>query len=272
MKKLNLKEIQKEELNMYLILSNFLDDLNINHFLFFGSLLGAVRHKGFIPWDDDMDIMIPRNDYDKLIQYLSNNTIKISNNLEFIGYELKNGKCQYLKLINNDIDVIEDIGFDKKLWIDIFPLDKISENKKIQKKELKIQYLLHHSYVIKYLKFKNILNSHKSVINKLIKMIIKFFLILIPENIIVKKLINNSKKYKNLDCKTLACMVCPDNENQIYNISDFEIIKMNFENKMVNVVKGYDEILKKTYGDYMKIPPINKRKTHEMEVYLKEKN
>ena len=69
MKELNLREIQSETLKIVKFIDKICLDLNLNYALFYGTLIGAVRHKGFIPWDDDLDIVMPRNDYDKLKEY-----------------------------------------------------------------------------------------------------------------------------------------------------------------------------------------------------------
>ena len=87
-KELTLSEIQREELSILKKTIKFLDNNKINYFIFAGSLIGAVRHKGFIPWDDDIDIAIPRADYEKLIQILLKRDLTIDKNIKVDGYEV----------------------------------------------------------------------------------------------------------------------------------------------------------------------------------------
>ena len=123
-KYLNIKEIQEEELNILKETIKFLDHNNIKYYIFYGTLLGAVRHQGFIPWDDDIDIAIPRPEYEKLIKILKEKNNKINNlNIESIGYEVGVSDWPFIKIVNKDIKLEDELNCDKNLWIDVFPLD-----------------------------------------------------------------------------------------------------------------------------------------------------
>ena len=103
-KYLDIKEIQKEELNILKETIKFLNKNNIKYYIFYGTLLGAVRHQGFIPWDNDIDIAIPRPEYEKLINILKEKNNKINNmNIESIGYEVGVSDWPFIKIVNKDI-------------------------------------------------------------------------------------------------------------------------------------------------------------------------
>ena len=128
MQELSNKEIKKELLNILYILDIFLTNHNLKYSITSGTLLGAVRHKGFIPWDDDIDISMLRPDYNKLIHILKNIN-KIDESLSGIGFELGNSNIPFLKIINKNIKteekIIRDITDEGNLWVDIFPFDGI---------------------------------------------------------------------------------------------------------------------------------------------------
>ena len=92
MKKLSLREIQLESYNILLQVKRICEHNNFKYFLTYGTLLGAIRHNGFIPWDDDLDIMMPRSDYERFIQFC------IDHHDDLLPYELKHYKTcdQYI--------------------------------------------------------------------------------------------------------------------------------------------------------------------------------
>ena len=124
-KELSDLEIKKELCSMMKTLDMYLDNHNIKYSIMAGTLLGAVRHQGFIPWDDDIDIAIFRDDYDKLVAILRNDRF-ISNNLVASGFEIDKTEMPFIKIYNNNIFVHDDLKrTDSKLWIDVFPFDYI---------------------------------------------------------------------------------------------------------------------------------------------------
>ena len=106
MQELSNKEIKKELLNILYILDIFLTNHNLKYSITSGTLLGAVRHKGFIPWDDDIDISMLRPDYNKLIHILKNIN-KIDESLSGIGFELGNSNIPFLKIINKNKEILQ---------------------------------------------------------------------------------------------------------------------------------------------------------------------
>ena len=129
MKYLTLEEIHKEETEILKKFISFCDENNLTYYICGGTLLGAIRHKGFIPWDDDIDVMMPRNEFEKLEKIL--NEKKIAENLSFISYDNGNMHYPFGKVINTNIKIDDSCVKDKLeqyLWIDIFPMDGIPES------------------------------------------------------------------------------------------------------------------------------------------------
>ena len=120
-------EIKIELCRMLKELDEYLGEHGIQYSIMSGTLLGAVRHGGFIPWDDDIDIAVLRKDYDRLIEILRKNK-RIGEELEISGYEVDKTDMPFLKVYNKSIAVKDNLAKDpSELWIDIFPFDNVPD-------------------------------------------------------------------------------------------------------------------------------------------------
>ena len=172
-KQLSLKEIQQEETKILIKVINYLNNNDITYYIWGGSFLGTVRHKGFIPWDDDIDIAITRKEYNKLLELLRGNN-KIDENIEAIGFELNNFDTPFIKIINKKINIREEMNYDKYLWIDIFPIDGVP-------KKHKMFYIILKMYEKMYLwKRSKERNWNEPKINIFKKLLKNFVLLLMP--------------------------------------------------------------------------------------------
>lgn len=128
---LSLREVQKISLNILKIVDDICRQEGLTYCLFYGTLIGAIRHNGFIPWDDDIDIAMPRNDYDKLKQYF----IKHKDNLMPYVYFDPDTNENYPYMLARICDIrfkIEtenEYEYEMGCFIDIYPMDIISANK-----------------------------------------------------------------------------------------------------------------------------------------------
>lgn len=263
------KEIKNELCLMLKKTDEYLRKNNIKYSIMSGTLLGAIRHGGFIPWDDDIDIAILREDYDKLVSILKNDNL-ISENLVASGFEIDKTEMPFIKIYNNSIFVHDDLkNTNSKLWIDIFPFDyipnKFSEifklkcyfyQKMYQKKLESINY-----YSTEHIQKKGVIKY----LNKFAVFIANYFNI----NYLADKLINYSKKYKTKKGKFVQDLTW-GTKSVSSSIFD-SIVDYKFENIHVKGFKDFDLYLKTIYGDYMKIPPVEMRENHGIEAW-KEKN
>ncbi len=239
---------------------------NIRYYAIAGTALGAVRHKGFIPWDDDIDVGVPRKDYERLIQ-LSTKLQKDSGYAIEFPLQNKDYCYAYGKIYDVNTTHIENNKTKTKrgIYLDIFPLDGIGQTLAKSKK-----------YYIRVLRKINLFRakygvSHKK--RKFHKNLAIFCVRIIPSFILSKsKLISKINK------------LCSKNdfENSAYvgNFmgvwKDREIMKnewfgvptpMQFEDMQINVPEFYGEYLTKMYGDYMTPPPKEKQITHHDYIY-----
>lgn len=261
-KYLSLKEIQNEELEMLKLLVDFLEKNNLNYYMWAGTFLGAVRHKGFIPWDDDIDLVMTRPEYNKFLEILKKNDCKISNNLYGECFELNNSNFPFLKIVNKNIEIEEEQKCDKYLWIDIFPLDGTpKENSKYYKKTMSYRKLVD-MITLDQEYLKKITNSS---IKMFFKKIMIVFLKLVTLERILKKYLTFCTKYNYDKCDYLHNNVWASTSH-VYHKDKFENAEYEFENLKINGLKDYDYFLS-TYGDYMKLPPLEKRETHSFKAW-----
>lgn len=268
-KYLTLKEIQYEEKEMLKEVVNFFDANNFEYYVFFGTLLGAVRHEGFIPWDDDIDLAMPRPEYNKLINYLKKNNNRITDNLIVEGFELKNNNdFPILKIYNTNIKVEdEQEKVDKYLWIDIFPLDGVPKNNKRFTK--KCQFLFN-ILILKREQKNGVPLMASNKFKKIIKEIIMFILKLWPYDSYMKFYCDYCTKY-GYELSEFVTINIMSETSAIYEKKKFEKYNLKFEDLTVNGIKKYDEFLKLEYGDYMKLPPEEKRICHGFKAWKVEK-
>ena len=155
MKELTTPEIRKRLLDILVVFREFCQENNLNFYLCAGTLLGAVRHGGFIPWDDDIDVAMLRDDYDKLLDIARDNPI-IKDKYKIISYELGTSHYPFLKILDMETQTIQsfsDEGHNNSLWIDIFPFDDVSENTELRKKQYRKVGILREILMLNFAKF-----------------------------------------------------------------------------------------------------------------------
>ena len=249
--KLSLEQIKSIELDILLAFANYCEAHGLKYYLAYGTLLGAVRHKGFIPWDDDIDVVMLRDDYMRLNDLLTRD--KIREDLEWVS--LQNGKWNepYGKLINvNTLLTVERVK--TSIWIDLFPLDYYD------KMVLKENVFMRRVHLSK--------NTNHFSLDK--KGIAKFFL---RGLFFWKSFMNISMgiEKRSIAIKPnskIAHMVWAGDETDFYDKSMFESqSEVMFEGYLFKSVADVDGYLKQSFGNYMEFPPISERKGHGMTAY-----
>ena len=234
---------------------------HIPYYMLYGTMLGAKRHQGFIPWDDDMDFGIERRYYDQLVDALRTS---LPSPYQLITRNDRGGAVGgYLKIVNTNTSIKEQNKLHDEdntgLFIDIFLL--YNEKERSSLRQLAIKMLL----VIQHFRFYRLMTSNpvKRVVDKLIKL---FFFWLKQNQIIdvIEKLLipanlggyfsTYSSIYGKMDIIPQQYYGKP----KLYKFEDIDLYG----------VEDADAYLRQLYGDYMKLPPEDKRKVHMQEVYI----
>lgn len=257
-----LLNLQLEQIEIAKEIKRVCNIASITYFLAFGTLLGAIRHNGFIPWDDDMDVGMLRPDYERFIvafmKYGNHNRFFLETWDSEKGYPFPFAKLK----INGTVfleNSIKNSDVHKGIYVDIFPYDFICDD---EAKRLKLGKRM--DFLLKFNKFKlNYLpmnpNSKKDYI---VSRILHYIGILIPEKLIKGKIDALSKKYNDCSTDYYGCTGSP------YKMKDAlkreylsGVVEHDFASESFLIPQRYDEILRSIYGDYMKLPPIEKRVT-----------
>lgn len=257
MEKFNLRERQLIALNILKEIKRVCEVLEIRFYLAYGTLLGAARHKGFIPWDDDIDILMPEKDFKTIIDNF-NSVADKRYRLYFI-----NNTSQYPFAFPKVIDTTTECRekcFKKNswlgIWVDIFPLYNLPSNWEKTEQE----------YITLEKKRWCALYSQSNLYGKTKLLFFSIFckktrlkdLFLNPSDV-TKKMYS---LYNNIQDSAFVCAGGSKDIDQHFNKSDFDTIEnMIFEGEDFPCPAGWNNILKKSYGDYMKLPPLAKRQT-----------
>lgn len=266
MKKISFRDAQLGAYEILKFLDAFCRKNNLTYFLMYGSLIGAVRDKGIIPWDDDIDIMMPRPDYDKLIQICSTENIlpfKLFENSIVSEYPHPISRMSDQRYKTNFANE-KDYGIG--LFVDIYPLDGVGNDLKRAHKLIKKAYRnASLCFLTSRKKFGR--DNTKSKIRMAVKFPAYIWANLLGNHHYIKKSIKLCKEYSYEESKYVSGIAQPfrecngENKN-VYLKEWFEVIETEFEGRKFCIPKGYDKILKMGYGDYMVPLPENQRDTH----------
>lgn len=261
LEKISLEKIKEIEVELLKEITSFCDKHNLRYVLDSGTLIGALRHKGFIPWDDDIDLAMPYPDYIKLVELFSNGENSKGNG------ELKAGinagfhfakycdKRTVVKTLHRADDMLYGV------WVDIFPMYSIDDDDEIAQQD--INSILH---------FESLswgcmgINYIRNPVKKLCHKVANPFVL----KYCFKKIDTIVNKYPYGSTKRLRIVpVVSDALAYAYNDHFDNRIKVEFEGEMYYAPCDYDMYLRNQYGNYMELPPMNKRITHQISAYWK---
>lgn len=261
-------EIRQSLLNILISFDKFCNQNNLTMYLCAGTLLGAVRHHGFIPWDDDIDVCMSRPDYDRLIELTKNNSF-ISNKLEVVSFENKLSNYPYVKVIDKTTYIEQKYinEKNKSLWIDVFPIDGVSENTDIRKKEYSKISILRKIIILNSAKIGSGVTKIKKIIKSILIPISKLIGTNYP-NFMINKLCH---KYPFQTSSLVGDKCAGTYNSEIMKKKDFlKTDTVIFEGHPFKTMACYKQYLTDLYGcNYIKLPPKSQRKTHSLIAYKK---
>lgn len=255
----DVSEIQQMELGIMEYIHEVCQKIGVKYFLAYGSLIGAVRHQGFIPWDDDMDICMLREDYEKLQDYLITNpderyeVLSYKNNLNYV-YPFMKVQDNHTYLLEEDVRIDSNMG----IYVDIFPVDGYEDDAKFKNKMTK---LIKKRQLSCYT-FKGITNT-KSVLNSLLRYVSVIIFYFTNTNKYVAQIEELAKSRKVSDYEQVDYVIYKDMNKPVWRREWLEQVTTGtFEGKKFTIPKKYHEILTSDYGDYMQLPPVEQRVSH----------
>lgn len=248
-------DLQQTALNILLDIDRVCRENGIFYMLAYGTLIGAVRHKGFIPWDDDVDIVMTRENYNKFVG-IANEKLSPKYKLSTC-YSNQTFMYNFAKVEDVDTSFIEKLTLNScalfGVYVDIFPLDKVENDKekitKIWYKQRRLQSLIYSHYT------KN--NTSSNLFHKICKTIITKIDVTFLHKMLDKMISSITKEDKYYFVFTNAY------KYYVYSKDDLRTQLCNFEGHMLPISVNYDVILSALYGDYMKLPPEEERQTHQ---------
>lgn len=268
MRKITSTKLKEIQLGILQYIDSICRENHIEYSIGCGTLLGAVRHKGFIPWDDDIDIVILRDEYNKLIKAIREDNNEL---YEVLLPEDEGYFYNFAKVTDKRTLLIEDnwptfcrLGVN----VDLFPQDYLPEENPSS--------LVYKAWEYdKELKFclTDIAYAHKKRYMRVLKRIVRYNQVRKSRKHNewywknkIQNIVDNTKKSSKVACLTSPPMVVW--ERRLFN----KYIDIEFEKITCRCVKDYDEMLKVQYGDYMILPPEDKRKSnHDFVAVWKER-
>ncbi len=266
-----MKQLKEKELELLKYFIDICDKYDLMYYMVEGSCLGAVRHNGFIPWDDDIDVGMPRQDYDKFLAIAQKNlpehifvqTHKTDKNSPMTFAKLRNSNTTFIEKSIKDLDINHGI------YIDIFPLDGFT-NKRLHRYIFFIKKLLL-SLRISYTYYADPNKKRKITIKYIVKRILKFIAkILYPS---LSDAINKKDKlfqlYSIEQSGLIANHNSPWEQREIVPKEFFgDGAFGQFEGLKVRLPANYHSYLSSTYGDYMQLPPEEERYGHHFSTVI----
>lgn len=263
MKELTLKEIQQQSLEILQVVHDFCIANGITYSLAYGTLIGAIRHKGFIPWDNDIDIIMPRPDYKRFCDSFH------AEGLGIVSEKDKGSYINFCRVYDKEKTIAHvrfpsSANYDGGIWIDIFPMDGATDNFDAFKgKILNLQKLFNlHLYLRKSL-------NGREAIRKAFGFkeacILAFCHYLLPSRFCLSR-INQKLRQSALEIPfgstshwSQFCVIDDGFRNYQLNQDAIEVVDAEFEGHLFKMFSGYDRILRNIYGDYMQLPPVESR-------------
>lgn len=246
--------LHQAEMEIMDVVHDFCKEHNLKYSLAYGTLLGAVRHKGFIPWDDDMDICMPRNDYDKFIELWGKNPpngfiLQYKDNSPEFSQNFVKIRKDHTAFIYFEEE--KQFQYHKGIFVDIFPGDNVPDGSIARK----VQFCF---TAIMLLFYREFTSGSTGIIGKIEKVLLSFPKRFYPS---IRKWAERQIKHWNTKkTKQIVFGSTIRDASLYYDSSIFNNLnEFSFEDRHYYGFADYDEVLKVEYGSYMELPPEEER-------------
>lgn len=255
-----LRAVQRIEKENLIVLLDVCKKIDVEPIMYGGTLIGCVRHKGFVPWDDDIDVALIRKDYDKFIKDAP--ALLPKEYALQTPYTEMNTPYFYTKLRRNGTTCVEFCNYKSKIskgvYIDIYPIDNIPDDENTYIKQFKkVQRLMS----LWYIRQSYFLPIRSKGWKRFIWMTVRAILRFIPITWIQKYIYKTMTKYNSTKTKRTSVLHYPKIKNWYESL--FPLVDGMFEGLNIKMPNDWDGHLKRRYGDYMSMPPANQRLGHK---------
>lgn len=266
MEQISREELKQIELAIFRKVIQVCEKHNLRYIVDYGSLIGVVRHGGFIPWDDDIDVSMPRPDYEKFRKVFADEISEDS------VWELRTGMKRniaipYIQIVHKHTVTVKKgrrDAFAQAVWVDVFPVDGAGNNSR----ELEEVY---EKYWDKIYESRKVIGRYKPFLNPVrqVKQFYWHYLMKYRLGKIINKAEWVMRTYDFDTSEQIFCF-CTVYGTKERNYKKYyeDRIDMEFEGIKCKVPREYDEKLRGIYGDYMLLPPEQDRKGHDCEAYF----
>lgn len=260
MQTINIEEQKTIQKNILDEVVAFCEKNEIRYFLAYGTLLGAIRHKGYIPWDDDIDIHMPRPDYERFIELYNrekDSEYKVVSHELDRRYEVPFAKIYRKGTIVNEFFYKQSVF---GVYVDIFPIDGIKSKWQA--------YICGQCVRFMYIKTMIFCKS-QTFARKARLFTTKMILLPFSSHFILKSMRRIATRHNYEDCGQVCSFGSRTAMRELLPRDVFDnYVTVTFEGKEYRAPKGYEKYLTQKYGDYMQLPPEDRRvSTHDSQAY-----
>ena len=264
-KPMSMREVQEAALEILHTVAQVCEEQDLRYFLVYGTLIGAVRHQGFIPWDDDVDIMMPRPDYDMLLRYLGEHIGEYPHLQIFNRQTCPDYPYMITRISDDRYELVmeNERPYGMGIFIDIYPYDGLGDTRKEARRlGLKGDRLSSLCYQASRDHFA--IETTTAGWRKLVKRPVFMFCKAVGKERFQDQLERLAWRRGYDSSRFVGCVIWLSwGEKDIYLRKWFDHYRyMPFENYRFRVPRDYDKVLRHTYGDYMQLPPIKERTGH----------
>lgn len=257
-------QMEKEILKCFIAIC---EKYQLRYFAAFGTLLGTIRHQGFIPWDDDVDVAMPREDYERFLAVAQKEcgdafflqTVDTDPNYHLFFAKLRMRDTVFIE------ETLQKAGSVTGFYIDIFPYDAVPDDEREMKRQISRAERLEALLSISKVREPQI-GNHGWFVNTGLKVVWKVLhfgaKLLRADRMIWKKCQQVFTRYQNAETQRLTCFCMEAERWLVYTKEIDELCSREFEDILVKVPAGYDAILRRNYGAYMELPPPEERVNH----------
>lgn len=260
LKEIGIEELKQIQLGILKRVATFCDKNNITYFLAYGTLLGAIRHKGYIPWDDDIDISLPRPDFERFVATFND----MNEELEVLSWgNNANWNIPFAKVHDKRTSMRENtrVPLDIGVNIDVFPIDGLSNDRNTA--TMLVRRILFYSNIRCYKSVK--LSSSRSFFRNVLVLGTRIVCMPFSNHYLLNKINVLAASYKFNDSQLVGHILYPASVGEIIEKNVFEESQLIlFEGHMFRIPIGYDKWLTQIYGDYMQYPPLEQQVSHHV--------